>query len=271
MIVNFMQKKLKISLLSCLILVFFSQVDLNAEPKILGCFCEGGLIYGEVSEDAIVFIDNQEKMIFNDGFFIHAIGRKSKDKIGIKINGLSEEFVIKKKKYKIERISGLSSNKVQPDKKSLDKIFKDSKELKIAKRLGKKRKLFNSKFLIPVKGRLSGVYGSQRILNGKPRRPHYGIDIAAPKGTKVISPTNGFVKLVSDDMFFTGKTIIIDHGLGLLSIFAHLNKINVSKGQKVQEGQKIGEVGMTGRATGPHLHWGIYLGDVPVDPEIFLK
>ena len=118
---------------------------------------------------------------------------------------------------------------------------------------------------------MSGFYGSQRILNSKPRRPHAGIDIAAKEGTGVIAPSSGIIKLVEEDMFFTGNTVIMDHGLGLISIFAHLKEAFVVKGEKVLQGQKIGSIGMTGRATGPHLHWGVYLNNTSVDPEVLLK
>ena len=132
--------------------------------------------------------------------------------------------------------------------------------------LGEKKKLFGSKFILPVKGRLSGVFGSQRILNSKPRSPHYGIDIAQKEGTPIVAPSSGKVKLVDYGMFFTGNTVVVDHGLGLISIFAHLQDIFVIEGQYLKIGEKIGSVGMTGRATGPHLHWGIYLEKKPVDP-----
>ena len=118
---------------------------------------------------------------------------------------------------------------------------------------------------------MSGFYGSQRILNSKPRRPHAGIDIAAKEGTSVIAPSSGIIKLVEEDMFFTGNTVIMDHGLGLISIFAHLKEVFVVEGEKVLQGQKIGSIGMTGRATGPHLHWGVYLNNTSVDPEVLLK
>ena len=118
---------------------------------------------------------------------------------------------------------------------------------------------------------MSGFYGSQRILNSKPRRPHAGIDIAAKEGTSVIAPSSGIIKLVEEDMFFTGNTVIMDHGLGLISIFAHLKEVFVVTGEKVLQGQEIGSIGMTGRATGPHLHWGVYLNNTSVDPEVLLQ
>ena len=124
---------------------------------------------------------------------------------------------------------------------------------------------------MPVEGRLTGFFGSQRILNDKPKRPHYGIDIAQKKGSPIVAPSSGKVKLVANNMFFTGNTVILDHGLGLISIFAHMDEIIVSEGQYVQISEKIGSVGMTGRATGPHLHWGIYLNDTPVDPLTILN
>ena len=205
MIALSVQKKLKISLLFVKLIILSWQNGVHGQTLISGCFCEGGLIYGQVSKGSRVIIDEKIKTIFDDGFFIHALGRKSKDEIEITINGIKQKFDVKKKKYKIERISGLTKNKVQPNKKSIEKIMKDNEKLQVAKSLGQKKKLFNDKFLIPVDGRLSGVFGSQRVLNGKPRRPHYGIDIAAPQGTKILSPSNGFVKLVSNDMFFADE------------------------------------------------------------------
>ena len=132
--------------------------------------------------------------------------------------------------------------------------------------MGKKQKLFSDQFILPVNGRLSGFFGSQRILNSKPRSPHNGIDIAQKEGAPIISPSKGVVKLVSKNMFFTGNTVILDHGLGLISIFAHMKEIFVREGQQLDLGDLVGEVGMSGRATGPHLHWGVYLLNKPVDP-----
>ena len=129
-----------------------------------------------------------------------------------------------------------------------------------------KKKIFEKKFILPAEGRISGVYGSQRILNDKPRSPHNGIDIAAKEGTNIFAPSSGVVKLIEKNMFFTGKTVIMDHGMGLISIFAHLSKIEVTENQILEKGDKIGQIGMTGRATGPHLHWGMYLENESVDP-----
>ena len=267
-----MQKKLKTKFfLKFLIFFFFSSDIFSFEKKILGCFCEGGLIYSNVPQNSKVFIDDKKIQISEDGYFIYAFGRNYKDTVKIRINDISTNFQIKKKKYLIEKIRNLPKNKVSPDEESLKKIRIDQKNFKKAKIKVLNKKLFSDDFILPVIGRISGKFGSQRILNGKPKRPHFGLDIAAKIGTKIVSPSNGKVKFISQDMFFTGKTIIVDHGLGLISIFAHLSDINVKKDDLVFKGDLIGKVGKTGRATGPHLHWGIYLETIPVDPEIFLN
>ena len=119
-------------------------------------------------------------------------------------------------------------------------------------------------------GRISGVYGSQRVLNGQPRRPHFGVDIAAPKGTPVAAMADGTVALVHQDMFYTGKTVMLDHGLGLTSVYIHMDAITVDQGAKVRKGQQIGTVGQTGRATGPHLHWGVAWFGTQLDPALLV-
>ena len=258
-------------------LIFFITLifpfNFNAEtfPKIFGCFCEGGIITGSLEDGSKLKIDNNQIEVFERGRFIFAFGRKYKDNIKIEVNNDAKKFKVSKKKYKIENIKGLPRKKVEPSKEDLNKIISDQNKIKEAKKIGYKKRLFNEKFILPSKGRMSGFYGSQRILNSKPRRPHAGIDIAAVEGTSVVAPSSGIIKLVEEDMFFTGNTIIMDHGLGLISIFAHLKEVFVENGESVQQGQKIGSIGMTGRATGPHLHWGVYLNNISVDPEVLLK
>ena len=247
--------------------IFKFQFILGEEfPDLFGCFCEGGLITGKISKKDKILIDEKEMKTFNNGEFIFAFGRKYKDEIKVQFNDNLKIFKVKKKKYKIERITGLPKKKVEPGKEDIKRIIEDKEKITLSKKIGEEEKLFDNKFILPVNGRLSGVFGSQRILNSKPRRPHFGIDIAQKKGAPVVAPSSGKVKLVDYEMFFTGNTVIVDHGLGLISIFAHLDDIFVSEGQRVEIGEKIGSVGMTGRATGPHLHWGIYLEKKPVDP-----
>ena len=127
-----------------------------------------------------------------------------------------------------------------------------------------------ARFQWPVEGRISGVYGSQRILNGIPKRPHFGIDIAAPAGTPIRAPAVGLVTLAADDHYYTGGTVILDHGHGLTSAFLHLQEVRVAPGQTVAQGEVIGTLGATGRATGPHLDWRINWFDQRLDPAFFV-
>jgi len=124
---------------------------------------------------------------------------------------------------------------------------------------------------LPVKGHpLSGIYGSSRTYNGEERNWHKGLDIAAPEGTPVYAPQGGVVRAALADTFFNGNIIVLDHGYGLFSIYAHLRRMAVTEGAKINQGDILGEVGQTGRATGPHLHWGVYWHNIPLDPKLFL-
>ena len=193
-------------------LIFFIPFNLFAKdfPAIFGCFCEGGIITGRLeSEDQVITIDDKRIRVSEDGDFIFAFGRKFKESITISVNGINKKYEIKDKKYKKEIIRGLPSRKVEPNKEDIKKIKSDQKKIKLVKRVGETKKLFDKTFLIPVDGRISGVYGSQRILNSKPRSTHKGIDIAAPKGTKIYAPSTGRIILIEEDMFFTGKTVIL--------------------------------------------------------------
>jgi murein DD-endopeptidase MepM/ murein hydrolase activator NlpD len=150
------------------------------------------------------------------------------------------------------------------------RIRKEIAQVKKARNRNDSREDFLRGFQWPVKGRISGVYGSQRVLNGQPRRPHFGVDIAAPVGTLVHSPTDGVVTLTHDDMFFSGGTLIIDHGHGLSSTFIHLNAILVKEGDRVRQGDVIAEVGATGRVSGPHLDWRMNLLGDRLDPQLLV-
>ena len=250
--------------------LFFKDLIADDFPKIYGCFCEGGIITGKIHPLAKVKINGDPIEVFDNGIFIYAFGRKFTQKVKIEINSFSKEYLVSDKTYKVEQIRGLPRNTVDPNKSELERILSDQKKIKYAKKIGSKSRLFEKNFILPSKGRLSGFYGSQRILNSKPRKPHAGIDIAAKEGTPVIAPSSGKIKLVEKNMFFTGNTVILDHGLGLISIFAHLKDISISEDQNVTKGDLIGSIGMTGRATGPHLHWGVYLKNISVDPMALL-
>jgi murein DD-endopeptidase MepM/ murein hydrolase activator NlpD len=177
---------------------------------------------------------------------------------------------IEKRAYKIQRIDGLPPRKVSPSPEDQERISKDRALVKKVRQTDDARTDFAQPFIWPVTGRISGVYGSQRILNGKPKWPHYGVDIAAPTGTPVKAPADGIVTMAHNDMFYSGGTLIVDHGHGLSTTYMHLHKILVKDGQGVKQGDVIAQVGATGRVTGPHLHWGMNWFDTRLDPSLLV-
>ena len=248
--------------------IFSDLLELN------GSFTQGGLLFGKTNYKNKVFFNNNEIFVNKRGDFVLAMGRDEKLENLITIKGLKKKethkIQISKRKYKIQRIDGLPKNKVTPSKDDLKRIKKESKIISISKNKFLNETLYKSGFIWPVKGIVTGAYGNQRILNGQPRRPHYGLDIAAALGTKVISPSDAEVSLIMEDTFFNGKMVILNHGLGLNSIYSHLKKIHVKVGEQIKKGDLIAEVGSTGRSTGPHLDWRINVYKIAIDPELLL-
>ena len=256
-------------------ILLFLFISFNAEAiDFKGSFSQGGLITGKIDKESKVVVDGKELKVNKDGYFIFGISRNRKDPIKININSKSynKEFVkkVSKRKFKIQRIDGLPKRKVTPNEEDMKRIRKEGKLISIAKKENSDLSFFFKNFIRPVDGITTGVYGSQRILNGKPRRPHYGIDIAAPKGTEVKNSNSGKVILSKNDLFFTGGTIIIDHGHGLISIYSHLEDLFVKEGDFAKRGEVIATVGSTGRSTGPHLDFRLYCRNVPVDPDLII-
>jgi murein DD-endopeptidase MepM/ murein hydrolase activator NlpD len=179
-------------------------------------------------------------------------------------------LAIVKRAYDVLRINGLPPRQVTPSEQDLARIRADDELIEAAKRRDTDGLGFTQKVAWPVLGPISGVYGSQRILNGAPRAPHRGLDVAAPPGTPVGAMASGVVSLAEPDMYFTGGTVMVDHGHGLHSIYVHLQNVLVEVGQDVAQGAVLGTVGSTGRATGPHLHWGVYWFDQAVDPALLV-
>jgi murein DD-endopeptidase MepM/ murein hydrolase activator NlpD len=171
--------------------------------------------------------------------------------------------------YDIQRIEGVEQKYVEPSQEDLDRIWQDQLDAKKARSLREARDDFRQGFIWPLTGPITGVFGSQRIFNGVPKRPHYGLDIAAPTGTLVKAPAAGKVTLAKD-MYYSGWTLFIDHGQGLVSAFLHLSQVLVQAGERVEQGQVIAEVGATGRVTGPHLDWRMHWLNQRVDVELLL-
>ena len=188
-------------------------------------------------------------------------------------NGLSETRIInvEPRKYRMQRINGLPKNMISPPKKVLERIIIENKKIKKVRMRDSNFSFWKSGFVWPAKGRVSGVYGSQRILNGRPKQPHYGIDIAAPKGSLVVAPTGGVVALAEPDLYYSGGTIILDHGHGLPSAFLHMDKLFVAVDDVVSQSQPIGTIGSTGRSTGPHLDWRINWFEKRIDPGLLVE
>ncbi|MCF6322716.1 MAG: peptidoglycan DD-metalloendopeptidase family protein [Gammaproteobacteria bacterium] len=182
---------------------------------------------------------------------------------------ISHRFTVKDKAYKTQRLTVTNKRKVNPYAEDMDRITSEKKRTKKTLAHWDQRELNNLTFITPVEGRRSSSFGLRRVFNGQPRKPHSGMDIAAPAGTPVITPIAGTVTNVGD-YFFNGNSVFIDHGQGLITMYLHLDHIDVKEGDVLEQGDLLGTVGATGRVTGPHLHWGISLNDARVDPALFL-
>ena len=244
--------------------------------ELTGTTSQGGLLFGQASPGSSVTLDNTEVAISPDGQFVIGFGR---DETGTRelqvVSPAGEVFdksiKIQKSQYEIERVDGLPPSTVTPDPAATARIREESRMVATARQHRDNHAYYSKGFAWPAKGRISGVYGSQRVLNGKPRNPHYGLDIAAPKGTDVFAPANGLVTLTHPDMLLSGGTIILDHGQGLSSTFLHLSKILVEAGIFVKQGDLIALIGSTGRASGPHLDWRMNWLDRRVNPQPLLS
>ena len=258
-------------------IIFFLLVfNISHATEFLGNFKQGSFILGKTDPNSKVFIDGRKVRVSNDGFFVFGLDRDRKNNVLIKIINKGETEIIEKKvvkrKYKIQKIDGLPPKQVTPPPEVYERIKKDNILIGKARAIDSKLIFFKDKFIYPLnKYIITGVYGSQRILNGKPRRPHYGIDFHAPEGTPVKSMMDGVVTLVKNDMYFTGGTIIFDHGHGISTLYMHMKDINVKKGQKVKKGEIVGTLGQSGRATGPHLDIRLNWFEIKLDPETILN
>ena len=253
---------------------FFTTTQLNA-VEFKGKFLQGHYIVGITDPSAEIIIDKKQIRVTKDGYFVFGIGRDRKFDVTItKIsNGKSEKIIKKvlKRKYNIQRIDGLEESKVTPPESVYKRIKEENNRIGEARAINSDLPFFKNQFIMPVEGIISGVYGSQRILNGKPKWPHYGIDIAAKKGTKIKSSATGIVTMAEPDLYYTGGTIIMDHGHGISTIYSHLETLNVKVGDEVIQGDIIGTVGSTGRSTGPHLDFRVNWFQTRLDPMSVLN
>ncbi len=251
--------------------VFFAlpaqALDLN------GAFAQGGLVIGQAAPGSVITLDGEAVTSAVNGAFVIGFAGNAKATVRLKVlspDGTVDEQTlgIAKQTYQVQRIDGLPSRKVTPNPADVARIKADNAKIGAVRGSMSADPRFLSGFHWPVSGPLSGLFGSQRILNGQPKSPHNGVDIAAARGSLIKAPADGVVVLVHDDMFYTGKTMMIDHGLGLTSVYAHMDDIFVIEGQVLAQGQVLGTVGQSGRATGPHLHWGMTWKSVHLDPKL---
>ena len=245
-----------------------AQVELPAEAS------PGALVRGCAPAGASVAVDGRSLRLAPDGGFVFGIGRDAQGDIAVQVtrhgDTSAHAIAVVPRDYRIERVDGLPPQTVTPDPAIAERIAREQARVVAARRRDDARLDWRGGFQQPVSGRISGEYGSQRILNGTPRSPHMGMDIAAPTGTPVKAPAPGVVTFADGGLYLTGGTVLLDHGHGLSSSFLHLSAVDVEVGQRVEQGQRIGAVGATGRASGPHLHWGLNWFDVRLDPALVL-
>ena len=256
--------------------LFFFLLEKTNAFDLQGNYIQGGLVFGKLDKKAKVFLDDKNIPVDVHGNFLFGFKRKHKPQSIIKVfyesgNTTTRTININKRKYKIQKINNLDKKKVTPPKSYYDRIKRESALIKKAKEIFYNYPYYKVGFVMPVEGIITGVYGSQRILNGVAKRPHYGIDIANKEGTEVISPSGGIIVLAEKDLFFSGGTIIISHGMGLTSSLLHLSEIFVSVGDNINIGEKVGRVGSTGRSTGPHLDWRMEVRGTRVDPQLLIN
>ena len=258
-------------------LIIFLLIKFNSQAiEFEGKFVQGHFILGKTEPGAKIQIDKKNIRVSKDGFFAFGLGRDRKNDVIITetLNGVKNQFVKKvlKREYKIQRIDGLPEKKVTPPKEVYDRIRKENNLIGKARAVDTDLIYFKDKFITPVDDAIiTGVYGSQRILNGKPRWPHYGLDYAQKTGTPIKAMLSGVVTLAEKDLYYTGATLIFDHGHGISTLYMHMNEIFVDMGQEVKKGDIIGTVGKSGRATGPHLDVRLNWFDVKLDPGSVLN
>ncbi len=213
--------------------------------------------------------------VSEDGSFVFGVGRDRTSPIRLEVelpDASPREFkiAVTTRPWQLERITGVPEATVNPPPVIAERIAREQALVAQARMRDDAREDFLGHFSWPVTGRISGVYGSQRIYNGTPKSPHSGVDVAARTGTPVHAPAAGIITFANAGLYLTGGTVLIDHGHGVSSSFLHLSRIDVQVGERVEQGQVIGLVGATGRATGPHMHWGMNWFGVRVDPQLLV-
>lgn len=247
----------------------------NDVLQVRGELTQGSMLVGKTEPGNQVTLNGRSLSVSESGYFVFGLAREADNDHELMVSTVDGEqhqypLEVASREFDIQRIDGLPQQTVTPDPEIQARVSRENQQIAEARATRSEMTYFTGPFIWPAEGRISGVYGSQRILNGEPRSPHWGLDIAAPTGTPVHAPVNGIVVLAHPDMFMSGGTLIVDHGHGVFSNFLHLHRILVDVGDYVEQGDPIAEIGATGRATGPHLDWRMNWEAMRVDPQLLL-
>jgi murein DD-endopeptidase MepM/ murein hydrolase activator NlpD len=264
----------------------YADVELNGQNEALssqeqvnvvlnGKFTQGALLRGQAPAGSKVTLNGETVQTNKDGKFVVGFEREAplQQTLVVKLdNGQKwqRDITLEKREYNIQRIDGLEQKMVSPPAEVTARIKQDNINVANARSGNTDLDALFTRFEWPAKGVISGVYGSQRILNGVPKWPHYGLDIANETGTPVYAPVDGVVTM-ADDLYYSGNTLILDHGMRVFSTFLHMDTITLEVGETVKQGEQIGTIGSTGRSTGPHLDWRINLGNTRLDPQTIIS
>lgn len=244
--------------------------------ELKGHLTQGGLVTGKLENAKSVSLDGKSLKLSPNGDFVFGFGRDADTTHTLKWvdnNGKShsQSIAITKREYKIDKITGVAKKYVSPPKEVSARISREAVAVRKAREVDSDLLYFLDPVLKPAEGRISGVYGSQRYFNGEPRRPHFGLDIANKTGSPVYAPISGTVVYAEPDLYYSGGTLIIDHGHGITSTYIHLSKLDVKVGDKIEQGNKVAEIGATGRVTGPHLDWRFNWKGERLDPALLMQ
>ena len=266
---------MRLHLSACLVLAVVSPPSLADCPTLGGEAVQGGLLWGDVAPGTPLSLDDEVIDVAADGFFVVGFHRDAPPRRTLHIGAnCTLELQVRQREYRMSYVDGVPQRTVTPPPEELERIRRERALVSAAKaqRIARPDWLaqVDGAFRWPAQGRISGVYGSQRVYNGKPGNPHYGVDVAVPTGTPVLAPAAGRVTLAEPDLFYSGGTVIIDHGYGLSSSFLHMSAVTVQVGEDVAVGDPIGAVGATGRATGPHLDWRMSWRNRRIDPALLV-
>ncbi len=263
--------------LAVFLIFFFSAVPaLGGTLDLQGAFQQGGMVIGRTDPGSVVTYADRSVRVAPDGTFVIGFHRDEPAAVPLEVehsdgSRTRRDLSVAPREYDIQRIDGLPPKKVTPPPERIARIKREAALVRAARVRDTDELWFAGGWIWPVQGRISGVFGSQRILNGQPRQPHFGIDIAAPEGKPFVAPADGVVSLVHDDMYFSGGTLMVDHGHGVQSTFLHAETIAVREGDVVRQGDVLGTVGATGRATGPHLDWRVNWFDKRLDAALLVS